>query len=437
MRKKNVTEVKKWKKSNGNGCFSLAMCGLFENMWLNIFALILGVVICGLEFWFNKSLYSLVPILVLYLVCFLWWMGVPERDKDAIVSKVVHEIMDDIVKEDANAVGANVVKSIVNHDTKGTYGVIVASCLLVLLDNGEVWEYPLVYHKPEVDCAYYECERNHVVSENKQHIRKINPKRWNRFIECLKLSEKTRLGLLLTIVLVFGGLVFVGFCYLVIHFKWQYVLVLSGYVGIRLLMEWLSRRITSRFLNILKKVISLPGTVFYLLLKSLMPFLTIIGAYFFVALFAFGFPAAVLFWFAYFGLWELKLRTIIFVVFTVGSIICTHFYRITKWMIRSTPLRDWGNHTYESYREQLAIYLIHPSNMMFLLYLLYFVFLGISGYLQIEKDSYLITQGIDTAILKAFLVFIAFTNMRVKAKDAELDVRELYQRTLQLFVHDA
>ena len=75
--------------------------------------------------------------------------------------------------------------------------------------------------------------------------------------------------------------------------------------------------------------------------------------------------------------------------------------------------------------------------MMFLLYLLYFVFLGISGYLQIEKDCYLITQGIDTAVLKAFLVFIAFTNMRVKAKDAELDVRELYQRTLKLFVHDA
>lgn len=57
--------------------------------------------------------------------------------------------------------------------------------------------------------------------------------------------------------------------------------------------------------------------------------------------------------------------------------------------------------------------------------------------MQIEEEHYLISQGVDAAILKAFVVFIAFTNMRVKAKESKLDVRELYLKTLKLFVPDA
>ena len=109
---------------------------------------------------------------------------------------------------------------------------------------------------------------------------------------------------------------------------------------------------------------------------------------------------------------------------------------MSKFIIRHTPIRDWGNHTYESYREKLAFYLIHPSNIMFMLYLVYFVFLAISGYRQIQYGEYLISESFDGALLKAFLVYIAFTNMRAKASVAELDVKGLLQRTLLLFEHD-
>ena len=56
--------------------------------------------------------------------------------------------------------------------------------------------------------------------------------------------------------------------------------------------------------------------------------------------------------------------------------------------------------------------------------------------MQIEKESYVISQEFDTAIIKAFLVFIAFTNMRAKAKDAELDTKELFIKTIKLFAKD-
>ena len=69
-----------------------------------------------------------------------------------------------------------------------------------------------------------------------------------------------------------------------------------------------------------------------------------------------------------------------------------------------------------------------------MLYAIYFVLLVISGFQQIENGSYLLSQGFDTAILKSFLVLIAFNNMRSKAKDAKLEVKDLFERTLKLFI---
>lgn len=68
--------------------------------------------------------------------------------------------------------------------------------------------------------------------------------------------------------------------------------------------------------------------------------------------------------------------------------------------------------------------------------MIYFIILSISGYIQVENSSYLISKEFDTAILKAFLVFIAFTNMRGKATDTKVDTKELYQQTRKLFVRE-
>ena len=84
----------------------------------------------------------------------------------------------------------------------------------------------------------------------------------------------------------------------------------------------------------------------------------------------------------------------------------------------------------------MAFYLVHPSNMVFLIYLIYFVFLSVSGYLLIQNGAYMISESFDVAILKAFLVYIAYTNMRTKAKNTEIEAKELLGRISSLFVHD-
>lgn len=135
-------------------------------LWLIIVAVVIAAAICGAEyiFWGGHSLFT--PVIVVLLLFFLWWVDIPIRQRDSIITETVHEIMDKAVEGDAKKEDRTVVNSVVYHDFKGTYGIVESSCLLACLDNGEVWEYPLVYHEAEKCGAYFECVRTHVVSEN-------------------------------------------------------------------------------------------------------------------------------------------------------------------------------------------------------------------------------------------------------------------------------
>ena len=405
--------------------------------WIIISLGILCVFVFGLEKCILGTELSLIPITFLFLAVFLWWIDLPARHNEPIIKKTVHEIMDLVVDEDAKAAGVEVVKSIVYHDKKGTYGIVEASNLLVLLSNKEVWEYPIIYHGPNNDRdAYFECEKKYSVSENQTHIKKINPDRWKGFLGLFKLSDKSFLGVLLIVILVIGGLSFAGFVWLLENFKWWYLLVIVGYICVCSFTEWIYSELPCNLLNVIRYVASFPLAVTYLLFEIGMPFVTIIGTYLFVVLFAFGVPALLLIGLGKTDMIVLRLETIVFIVFSLGSIICPNYHSMTKWIIRHSPLQDWGNHRYESYRQELADYLIHPSNIVYALYLVYFLFLAISGFVQIQDGGYLISEGGDAAVIKAFLVFIAFTNMRSKQKDAQMDVKELLQKTLLLFEHD-
>ncbi len=429
--------MEKWTNTKGNLCFRFTMRKTFERLWIIISAVIFCVIICGVEFFVYGSYTLIGPIIFFLFFFFVWWVDIPARGNEAKINKIVLEIMKDAVNEDAETAGLKVVKSLVNHDTKGTYGIVEASTLLVLLDNGEVWEYPIIYHRSKNGRgAYFECERNCTESENQVHIRKIHPQIWKRFWGVLRLSDKALLGLLIVVVLLIGGLSFAGIIWMFEHFKWWYFLILVGYVTICTLSEWVYRKLPCKVTNILSYIVLIPFFVVYLLFEVSMPFVTIVGTYVIVAMIAFGVPTLLLIGLGKTGMYVLRSETIAFIVFSLGSILCSNYHSMTKWIIRHSPLQDWGNHRYESYRQELAYYLIHPSNIVYALYLVYFVFLAISGFVQIQDGGYLISEGGDAAVIKAFLVFIAFTNMRSKQKDVQLDVKELLHKTLLLFKHD-
>ena len=428
--------IAKWTSTDGNLCFRFQERETFERPWIMVvFAIFLaaGTVI---EYFVNGSLHSLAPNIIAFLFIFLWWLTVPMKANEVVIERAVHELMDDIVASDANAIGADVAKSRVHYDTKGTYAIILGRCFLVLLNDGQVWEYPIEYHSPADDeGGYYVCKRNYSVSDDPEYIKAIKPKGWKEMVSKFELSDKVKLWLLIFAIVAIGGLAFGGVYWLAIRLKWRLLLLLVGYGLLYGGTEWLAKRFPGKVMKVVKSIVSAPIMLVYIPVGLVQPFIAIVGTYFFVSLYAFGVPAIILTAIARAGWWALKPETIVFIALALGSVLCAT-YSVTKWIIRCSPLNDWGNHEYERHREQLAYYLVHPSNMVFLLYLIYFVFLAVSGYRLIQCDGFLLSESVDAAVLKAFLVFIAYTNMRVKGKETEIEAKELLQRISGLFVHD-
>ena len=249
----------------------------------------------------------------------------------------------------------------------------------------------------------------------------------------IPLSYKTKMWLLIVTILAVGGLFFGLFVWALYRLKWWTILVIFIIIALIVISSWLSDRFTEGFPKVLSTIVSIPGMIVGFALSLTQPFITIVGTYFLVGVFSFGILGLALFGLSHICEWGLLPETICFLVLSGGSILCSTSYGVTKWIVRHSPIRDWKEHKYESYRERLAIYLIQPSNVVFLLYAAYFCFLAITGYRQIQMDSYLISKGSDAAVLQAFLVFIAYTNMRTKWKEADLDVKELLGQTLKMF----
>lgn len=247
------------------------------------------------------------------------------------------------------------------------------------------------------------------------------------------LSDEAKMWLLIAAILLVGGVIFGLFAWSLYKLQWWAGAVPVGFVLWFLFAGWLAERSNNGVMKVISAIISAPVSVVFIALELLKPFITIVFTYFFVFLFSFGVLFLVLNGVSSVFDLELLLETICFLALSIGSIICSTFYAITKWVVKISPNRNWEEHKYESYREQLSIYLIQPNNVVLLLYVAYFVFLVVTGYLQIQKGSYLISQSYDAAVLKAFLVFIAYTNMRTKWRDAEMDAKLILGQTLRLF----
>ena len=250
------------------------------------------------------------------------------------------------------------------------------------------------------------------------------------------LSERFKFGVLILSILAVGGLFFSIFCLLLYKLQWWFILIMLGSFSWGAFSNWLDKRSKGKVMRMVSGLVSAPVILCFFLMAITQPFITIIGSYFFVFLFAFGFPAFLLIGITHLCGLGILPETIAFLVIAGGTIMCTNFYSLTQGMIKRTPLRNMDNHRYEGYRERLAFYVIHPSNVIFLLYFLYFIFLFVTGFMQIQYNGTLLPGGFDAAVLKAFLVFIAFTNMRTKAKDTELDSKVLLKQTMGLFVFD-
>lgn len=129
-------------------------------------------------------------------------------------------------------------------------------------------------------------------------------------------------------------------------------------------------------------------------------------------------------------------QTLLFVSLTLGAIISGHYSRpLFGWLSRGLTA---NGHKYEKYFKKLVEYVYKPTNIQFVVFFLYVVYLVASTIYKFEMDGAgLIGNDMDLAVLESFLVFIAYSNMKSKKTAADFRFSEIFRIMLGMWTtHD-
>lgn len=123
---------------------------------------------------------------------------------------------------------------------------------------------------------------------------------------------------------------------------------------------------------------------------------------------------------------SIKPQTVLFVSLSAGGIISAHY---------STPLFGWtsklltrNGHSYELHFKELLEYVYNPSNIQFVVFLLYVLYLIVSTIFRFQTDGQPMGENeIDLVVLQSFLVFVAYSNMRTRREKTDFKFTKLFK----------
>lgn len=296
--------------------------------------------------------------------------------------------------------------------------------MLVVLTNGRVFRYgvePAEKNGFVLDKNASLCEDEKELGLVKQHTDKLKKK--DRSLK-VKRSSSIAAACILAFGVVIIGLVFwlggttswmkiVGWVVFAI-FMLSLVLSisLSSYAGKR------------GFVGTVYRVSSWVFRGLWLLVQLVFPTLLLLVGFMFIILVPFALLFMALKVFS--SVVAINLQTILFISLSAGAIISAYY---------SKPLFGWlsrvltaNGHRYEKYFQEMVEYVYQPSNIQFMVYLLYFIYLTVSTIHQLQTGGIpLFGNGWDLAVLESFLVFIAFSNMKKKRVGTAFSFSELFR----------
>lgn len=252
------------------------------------------------------------------------------------------------------------------------------------------------------------------------------------------ISERTIIIAIILSILVVGGLIFYAFVYMLNHIQnWWWILGIVLYFILLEAVSYLFARFKKGFIRKVELIILFPLITMKILLDIAKPALYVFMSFLYLVLVAFLIPFALLKGLNLLLSWNLNYSSMLFVSFAFGSIICVHQSKIVQYIICKLPPMNRGEHKFQKLGRDLSKYILHPKNLSFILFLSYFVYLAISGFVQLQYTGSLMSEEIDSAILKAFLVFIACTNMVTKSREVDVEAKDLLKRMYNLInAHD-
>ncbi|EGK02431.1 hypothetical protein [Dysgonomonas gadei] len=438
---KATKKIKTWKNGEGNLCFSYDMRQPMEKPWIIV---IIGVfffcVVTG-EYLHVGSTYSLSPLILLFMFIFLYWAFYPCKSNEVIEEMMMNKNVDLRLHNELKKFDNDVyeVRRKFYQDSKGTYGIVTGTYMLVLLSNDEVLEYELKYHKPtETESAYFEFLKRPVKCINTKHRKAIETTTIAKLWAKIKIPERVIFLLIIFVIIgISAGLAFL-YLWLMTIFEWRAIAFFIGYIVVFMAFQSLIGKSQNKILKSFNFIVSRPIGITIIWFELMFPAMTILMSYMCLGVYAFGIPILVVKSVDFLFNLNMSWETLLFIMIAIGSIVSVHGAKLIHWIIKEhSPLKNWENHKYEAVKTELALYVINKNNVNFLIYLAYFVYLSISGFLQVQYNESLITTDVDGAILKAFLVFIAFSNMVNKSKDVEIKAKPLLSKMIRLMTtHD-
>lgn len=211
---------------------------------------------------------------------------------------------------------------------------------------------------------------------------------------------------------------------------------LIGYMIFFICFSLLSSKFSNKFIKVVNLIFSFPFMIIYVVLKFSMPFSsTILHGFIFLVIVLF-FPIVFMKSNSYFEFQELSKENYIFITLTFSSIVSNVFYKwIIKLVFKLSPIGLNDSQKTEKIKlKELIEYLITPQNIRFLIYSLYFIYMCIFSFKFLERKSFFETESVDTAIMQAFLTFLAFDSLRINSKEIKVLPSMVLTKILESFV---
>lgn len=257
------------------------------------------------------------------------------------------------------------------------------------------------------------------------------------FFKRHKVSDKNILRLYIVISLFMGILgLSISCCLITLFIKnWVYSLLCAISVIVAfIIFNWLSKttfiiaKLSQRILNAVYSMLSLFMDLAY-------PGFILFVGLFIVIIFSIAIPLVSVLLLSYCNIISLSSATILFVSIAIASIISVYCVRLSRWILKyHSPLKDWGEHRYQKYQIDLVLYVVNGKNINFLVNFLYLVYLSLSGFCMIQYHAPLFSETVDFAILKAFLVYMAFSGMVKSYRDKSISSDVLSVKMLNVIL---
>lgn len=241
-----------------------------------------------------------------------------------------------------------------------------------------------------------------------------------------------RVKILISIVLILGTVVFGGMTYLFAKWPiWTGLVMLGVAVYFMLLSIIPSPR--NKIVRKIYKCLYWPIKVIIILFSVIKPSVGIMSAFMFA--FAISALPAVLCWGVYIicvGLPSPELTIFLLVVFST-TLLSNHTDLIKKVLRKLSPWRAWKENDAQKEFVKIGEYVLQSGNVHFVVSLLYVLFLVLYALQTIMKYEPIVPPTLSDAVLKAFLVYVAYSTMMKRYDEQEISTEGLGKEILEMY----